>query len=226
MESIDQEFRLLKENYARMAEEEIAALADEAYDLTEIAREALQAEISERGLDLQLKIAPVPAPSPEPCKTLDIDDSELISFGWAMNAEKLKKAKEKLTAVGTACFIGPDNVMEPEDYKGGFADGVNVKIRDVDWQRTLARLAHLERDSGKETQEEPEEEQDSRIVCPHCNSEEIVFEGRDWKDSTDPPPTAKFNWSCSACGYQWKDDGIEQEAPAGQKDDLPESPLH
>jgi len=120
--------------------------------------------------------------------------------------------------VGTACFFGPDNVIEPEDYKGSFADGVNVRIRSVDRQRTLARLTHLakEKKDEQESPAEQEEEQDYTALCPHCNSAEIVFEGRDWKDPTDPPPAAKYNWSCCACGYHWKDDGIEQQAPAGQ----------
>ena len=49
MESVDQQFRQLKENYERMTEGELCALAEKAYDLTEIAREALQAVIAERG---------------------------------------------------------------------------------------------------------------------------------------------------------------------------------
>ena len=50
MESVDQQLWQLKENYARMTEGELGALAEDAYDLTTIAREALQAVISERGI--------------------------------------------------------------------------------------------------------------------------------------------------------------------------------
>src|ERR1700733_6612170 len=144
MESVDQQFRLAKEHYAGMTEGEIGALADVAYNLTEISREALAAVISERGMDLQLKTVP-PAPSQVrgPCDTPDIDDSELVSYGWAMDEEELKRLKAWLTRVGTACFIGPDNVLEPEDYKGSFADGVNVKIRNVDWRHTLFTLQKI-----------------------------------------------------------------------------------
>src|SRR5258706_14699336 len=102
MKSVDQEFRLLKKSYACMTEDEIGALAGEANDLTEIAREALAAVISERGLDVQLKNVPAPAPSPEPCEMPDIDDSGLVSFCWAMDAEQLKRIKDDLTTEGTA----------------------------------------------------------------------------------------------------------------------------
>src|SRR5215469_12101853 len=132
MESLDRQFRLAKEHYAGMTEGEIGALADEAYDLTEIAREALAAVISERGLDLKLRTVPVTVlatPSLGPCDRLDIDDSELVSYGWAIDEEGLKYMKAWLTTVGTPCFIGPDKVLEPKDYKGSFANGVNVRIR-------------------------------------------------------------------------------------------------
>ncbi len=38
MESVDQQWQQLKENYAHMTEDELAALAEGAYDLTEVAR--------------------------------------------------------------------------------------------------------------------------------------------------------------------------------------------
>jgi hypothetical protein len=211
MEPADYQFRLAKEHYAGMTEGEIGALANEAYNLTEIGREALAAVISERGLDLKLKT--VPAPALGPCDRLDIDDSELVSWGWAMNEEELKNIKAWLTTVGTACFIGPDKVLEPEDYKGSFVDGVNVKIRSVDRRRTLTRFAILEKKAAllrEKTGEQPddEDEQGYEIRCPQCNSAEVVFEERDCKDSINPPPTAKYKWSCCACNNQWQDDGV------------------
>jgi DNA-directed RNA polymerase subunit M/transcription elongation factor TFIIS len=224
MESVDQQFRLAKEHYAGMTDGEIGALADDAYNLTEVGREALAAVISERGMGLQLKTGP-PAPSQVrgPCDTPDIEDSELVSYGWAMDAEGLKRLKGWLTWVGTACFIGPDNVLEPEDHKGSFANGVNVKIRSVDRQHTLFTLQKIGGPAWpspivtlKNTAEEPdnEEEPDNNegqsveIRCPQCNSVEVIFEGRDCKDSTNPPPTAKYNWSCCACGNLWQNDGV------------------
>ena len=50
MESVDQQVRQLKENYEHMTEGELCAVAENAYDLTEIAREALQAVVSEKVL--------------------------------------------------------------------------------------------------------------------------------------------------------------------------------
>ncbi len=45
---LHEQWQRLRENYAQMTEDELALIANKAYDLTTIAQEALQAEISER----------------------------------------------------------------------------------------------------------------------------------------------------------------------------------
>jgi len=139
-----EEERRLREQYAQMNEDELQAVADYGYELTEIARTTLQSEISQRGLNVKLRDAPPAAPAAE---TLDESDDLLDS---------------------------PQ--PEPEDT------------------------------------EEPEEEEDYVAVCPKCHSSEIVFQGRDAEPATGSTNESKFNWSCDACGHQWKDDGIEEEA--------------
>ena len=54
MESVDQQFLRQKENYEHMTEGELYALAEKAYDLSEIAREALQAVIMAYANDFML----------------------------------------------------------------------------------------------------------------------------------------------------------------------------
>lgn len=63
MESIDPEVvrRQLQENYEQMTEDELSVVAEDAYDLTDPARETLQAEIARRGLNIELKTPPLPA---------------------------------------------------------------------------------------------------------------------------------------------------------------------
>ncbi len=58
MESVEQQWQQLKERYSQMTEDELVVLAQEASDLTEVAQEALQAVIAERGLDIHLKMEP------------------------------------------------------------------------------------------------------------------------------------------------------------------------
>jgi hypothetical protein len=214
MESVDQQLRQQKENYEHMTEGELCALAEEAYDLTEIAREALQAVLSERGIAVRLKLEP-PAPlRAEPPE----DDEGLINFRWHWNAENARLTMGALSAAGIPSFLGPDNVMHLEEFRGRFNGPVSLKIRDVDRNRALIALSRAAAagwwDNDKE--EEPEEEKDYAILCPKCRSAKVVLEGRDTDDLAKSPPRDKLQWSCDACGHQWEDEGIVQEVAGGQ----------
>ena len=50
---------------------------------------------------------------------------------------------------------------------------------------------------------------------PELPLAQVVLEGRD-SELAEPPPMAKFQWSCDACGHQWVDEGIFQVAAGGQ----------
>ena len=208
MDSVDQQLRQQKENYEHMTEGELCALAEDAYDLTEIAREALQAVLSERGIAVRLKLEP-PAPlRAEPPE----DDEGLISFSWPDNVEVAWRSMKVLTAAGIPSFLGPDNVMHLEEFRGRFDGPVSLKVRNVDRNRALVAVARADDDNEEK---DIEEEKDYAILCPKCRSAQVVMEGRD-SELSEPPPTAKFQWRCDACDYQWVDDGIAQEAAGGQ----------
>ena len=57
MKSIEpsEQWRSLKETYSSMSEDELQAMAHDACDLTDIAKQVLRSEISGRGLSIQLK---------------------------------------------------------------------------------------------------------------------------------------------------------------------------
>jgi DNA-directed RNA polymerase subunit M/transcription elongation factor TFIIS len=214
MESVDRKSQWLKENYAHMTEDELCAVAKDAYDLTEIAREALQAVITERGFTVRLNLER-PALSP-------VDDDEgLINFKWPDNVEHAWRWMQILTAAGIRSFLGPDNVMHLEEFQGKFDGPVSLKVRDVDQDRAYAAVARAweradqARTKGDGNKEEPEEEKAYAILCPKCHSTQVVLQGRE-PELKDPHFTAKFQWSCDACGHQWVDEGITQEAAGGQ----------
>jgi DNA-directed RNA polymerase subunit M/transcription elongation factor TFIIS len=215
MESLDQQLQRLKENYTRMTEDELCAVAKNAYDLTDIAREALQAVITERGFTVRLKLepsAPLPGEPPE-------DDEGLINFQWPDNADHAWRWMKCLTAAGIPSFLGPDNVMHLEEFQGKFDGPVSLKIRGVDRERAydaVARARARARADDDNEKKDPEDNKDYAILCPNCHSMEVVLEGRDSK-LAEPPPTANFFWHCDACGHRWSDEGIEQEVPPGKE---------
>jgi hypothetical protein len=166
MESADQKFRQQKENYEHMSEGELCALAEDAYDLTEIAREALQAVISEKGITVLLRLEP-PAPRrPEPPAPRRAeppeDDEGLISFQWPDNADHAWRWMKCLTAAGIPSFLGPDNVTHLEEFRGKFDGPVSLKIRDVDRNRAydaVLRARAKARDDNEK--KEPEDKKDN-----------------------------------------------------------------
>ncbi|HEV8490826.1 MAG TPA: hypothetical protein VGR76_01095 [Candidatus Angelobacter sp.] len=149
MKSVEQQWQQLKERYAQMGEDELATLAQDAGDLTEVAQEALKAVIAERGLDIQLKIGP-----PEQLRGRPPEDEELVILGWAENARQAARVMEALTAAGISSFL-------------------NVEVLESELKRAHAVLAKAFED------EDTEEQEDYAVLCPKCRSGAVVLEERD-----------------------------------------------
>jgi hypothetical protein len=149
MESVDQQWQQLKERYAQMTEDELAALAESAGDLTEVAQEALKAVIAERGLDIQLKMEP-----PAPLRGDPPEVEALVILGWAENAEQAGRTMKTLAAAGIPSFL-------------------SLEVRASDVKRAQAALDAAADDDDQE------EEKDFAILCPKCRSAKVVMEGRD-----------------------------------------------
>jgi hypothetical protein len=211
MESVDQEFRLAKEHYAGMMEGEIGALAAEAYNLTEIGREALAAVIAEKGFKMQLAEAPPPE---EPKGVGDCEEKlDLATVCQVKSEAAAKRAKGLLDLNRIASCLGPDDIADLENFKGNFDGGVDLKVFYED-----ARLASdalykyapdlMEWDDDVPEDDVPDEDElDYAVTCPKCQSEDIIL------DEADPPPAdgkilEKYRWTCGTCGHQWQDQGF------------------
>ncbi|HEY2914192.1 MAG TPA: hypothetical protein VGK21_12590 [Candidatus Angelobacter sp.] len=149
MKSVEQQWQELKERYAQMTEGELAALAEDGSDLTEVAQEALQAVIAERGLDIRLKMEP-----PAPLRDNPPEAEEIVTLGWPQNAEEAGRAMEALTAAGISSFL-----------KLGVLEG--------DLKRARAAV------EGAFEDVDDEEDKDYAVLCPKCRSGEVVLEERD-----------------------------------------------
>jgi DNA-directed RNA polymerase subunit M/transcription elongation factor TFIIS len=205
MDSIDpvEEWRRLKELYAHLTDEELQAAADEGYELTEVAKQVLQAEVLGRGLNIQLRDAPPPELDHG---TTDFDpaDLDLVVAQRVWDITEARQVKAILDDVGIPSYLGPDNLEDVEAFKSTFENGVDLKVRNVDNQFALRSLARSLPETPDASEYIP--------VCPKCHSAEIVFQSLDAALNPSSAFDAKFNWTCDACGYQWRDDGIETEA--------------
>jgi len=208
MEMVDrvEEWQRLQASYSSKTDEELQALADESYELTELAQQALKSEIARRGLPFKLKELPKPPGlNPEP-GDLDPSERELVVVRQVWDLTEARQVKGILDDAGIPSFLGPDNLDNVEAFpsSSSFVNGIDLKVRYVDHQRALYVLS-------QSLPPEPQERSEYVPVCPKCNSREIVFQSLDEEKDSDSSPDAKFNWKCEACGHQWKDDGIEKE---------------
>jgi len=219
MESIEQ----LKATYAGMTEDELAAAASDACDLTETARQVLRAVISSRGLNIEVKNAPSAPSVPEP----DIDDEQdgdslLVVVGAPRSRNDAAKMQAVLNASGIRSCLGPDNAENVESFHGTFDKSVALKVYlpfAGNASLLIERLRNrnppeLENDVWYGDDEAEDGDAQYAIRCPNCHSEEIVFDSRESDghvvDLETARQDAKYDWHCDACGYQWQDDGIEK----------------
>lgn len=211
MKSLDQneQWQQLTDTYHHMTEEELCGVAADAFDLVPIAREALQSVIAERGLKIQLAEAP-PPPVPELSRyEEDADDPyRLVSVRTVRSESEARQLKALLDANFIGSCLGPENIVDLEDFKAGFDGGVDLKVHAQNGPRASDVLALYAPE--KEEEEDPDEDAEYAVMCPKCHSQEIFLRD-DGPVADGAPADVKFKWQCDACGHQWEDEGISEK---------------
>ena len=105
METIDraEEWRRLKELYLEKSDEELELVAHDAYELTDVARQALEAEIARRGLKLEMRKVPEPELEMRGNFIPDPSELNLVSVQQVFDREeamRLKVDRLSSTALG------------------------------------------------------------------------------------------------------------------------------
>ena len=207
------EWNRLEELYRQLSDDELEAVADDGYELTDLARQALQAEISQRHLDIKLREAPSVAEDGEPRGNVDPAELDLVVLTPVWDLPEALHIKQVLDDAGIPAYLGPDNVDNAKAFPATFEGGAEMKVREIDQQRALAALAHADSpDSGFPKDEDAEDNPAYAPSCPRCHSREIVFLSLDAALPGKPASQSRYNWHCDACGLRWQDDGVEPEA--------------
>jgi DNA-directed RNA polymerase subunit M/transcription elongation factor TFIIS len=199
----------LSERYRSLTDDELLAIADDSSDLTELAQQALAAEISQRKLKLSPKEA---APPPlEPSSDNDVedpyaDDRKLVQIATVWSLRDASQLQMLLDDAGIPFFIGDEKTTRAENVSSNFRDGVPVAVMQVGTSLAQKALQHYEPADEPFTQDQSGGE-DLTVHCPHCHSEDVIFEHL--AGSADSKDRQKFDWTCASCGYQWEDDGLE-----------------
>jgi len=211
MKSLDQQeqWHQLTDTYRQMNAEELGRVAADAFDLIPIAREALQSVISERGLKIQFAEAPPPAPAPEPSHFQDDTDDpyRLVCVRKVQSESEARQLKTLLDANFISSCLGPENIVDLEDFKAGFDGGVELKVHAQNSRRAFDVLDMF---APEEQEEDPDEGKEYAMLCPKCHSQEIFLRD-DGPEAEGAAAKERFKWQCDACGHQWEDEGIEEK---------------
>ena len=254
MENTNQaeEYRRLEELYADMSDAQVEEMSGQMEDLTEIAQQALRAEIPKRGLgqDQQTQedsreAARQAVLAERAERNLDAGDQDpgndaadtaesrtlsgILNFGAAdplrsgvdptafdligiwnvADATQARQFMSLLDAAGVKAYLGADNVERAEDYRGSYEDGVEIKV--MKFQAKFA-AGILRLRAPPDVEGARSDDAEYAVFCPSCSSPDVIFQGLDADPGKEPAPDTKYNWTCAACGHQWKDEGFEKIA--------------
>jgi len=207
----------LRESYAGMDEDELVAIAADGYDLTDVAKRVLRAEISRRGLNIELQTAAAKSDDKAE-EDGSTDQLEVVAVVW--NPDEARKLQKILSDASIASYLGHDNVETVDSFHGSFDHGVDLKV-DVDNEKTALMLIEDTPESGRAESEdaksdgnaEDDEKDDAAqfvVRCPKCHSEGVVLDRRESEPGVETEFDQKYDWHCDDCGYQWQDEGVEE----------------
>ncbi len=199
----EEERKRLAKHYASMTEGELEQFALDAFELTDVAREALRSEIARRALKLPLEEA-TPAAASEWRKPVklrqfrDLPDAQL--------------AKTILDTAAIPCFLADENTVRMDWFWSNAIGGIKLWVNEEDAE---AAAALLDAEIRKEfTVEGVGEYQQPR--CPKCQSLDISFADLDKRTTyagffvSLPIPWKRSRWKCNSCGNEWQDSGDEE----------------
>ena len=144
----DEERRRLEQFYAGKSDGELAEVAEEASDLTEVARETLRAELTKRGL----YVGEVERPESD----AEAEFRELVEIRRYWNLLDGELAKGLLESAGIEAFLFDDNMLRMDWFNANAIGGVKLRVDATNVAEANRVLEEEERASANATVEETE----------------------------------------------------------------------
>jgi len=206
------EFLRLSEHYRRLTDEELLTLARRPCALTNDAQQVLRSEMSARRLQLPPEEPPrddrptLIAPNPD---SLYAEERELVTICTVWSLRDALQLQALFDTAGIPFYIGEKKATRVEPGTLNFAEGIPVGVMRIGypWAREVMQRYEPADEPPGFREEMPE----APVTCPNCHATDVIFERGTPEDSTREQYTAKFEWTCAACGHQWVDDGVAKE---------------
>jgi hypothetical protein len=192
--------------YSGMSDEELEKMAESGFELSEIARQALEAEIGRRGLNVTL----APPPGIDVCELND-----LVTVRKFVYLPEALLAKGSLESAGIRSYLFDDNMINMNWFYSNALGGIKLKVQpeDVDAANEILNqpIPETIEIEGIGEYEQPR--------CPKCQSLDVSYRELDKFASYGsayvgvPIPVHNKAWTCHACHHEWEDAGLAEGKP-------------
>src|SRR5579872_1908 len=229
----EEERRRLTEFYAGQMDGELEKVAKQAYELTDVAIEALRAELAKRGLTPRFveqppvppankkeEILPKPGDPPPPVppnEEISADEGELELRNMVM-VRRFRDLPEALLAKGCLdsaaieSVMVNDNLVRLDWFWSNLMGGVQLI---VDPENAEAANEILNQPIPEDFDVEGVGEY-QQPHCPNCHSLDVSFKELNrpisymtmWLNV--PIPIYRRAWRCHSCNVEWEDDGLPE----------------
>jgi hypothetical protein len=205
----EQERERLARQYSGMTPEELERVAAEAVSLTDVAREALKAEIVSRGLAITLS---------ESTGVDVVEERDLVMIRRFQSLTEALLAKGSLDSSGIESFLTDDNMVRMDWFISNLLGGIKLLVNREDAESAAAILdeptPELLDVEGVGEYHQPR--------CPECQSLDVNFEQLNRKVAYTtawigiPIPLHTTAWTCQSCGHRWQDRDPAEPEPSKQ----------
>ena len=141
-QNIGRERQRLTEVYAGMEDGELEKLASEAATLSDVAREALRAELSKRKIHVALQITA----SAE--RQQEDEHPALVTIRKFLDIKEAQLARSLLESAGIPCFLADENTIRMNWLWSNALDGVKLWVRENDAAAAEEILDHAEHEES------------------------------------------------------------------------------
>jgi DNA-directed RNA polymerase subunit M/transcription elongation factor TFIIS len=190
--------------YSGMSDEELERVAATGYELSEIAHQALGAEISRRRLSVAIAESP----------GIDVYEfNETVTLRKFRDLPEALLAKGSLESAGIEAYLVDDNMIRMDWFYSNLLGGIKLKVRtqDVDaaseiLSQPIPEAIEVE---GVGSYLQPK--------CPECQSLDVSYRQLNKLVSYGtlylgvPIPLQTKAWTCQACQYEWEEQGGEAQ---------------
>ncbi|HYU46121.1 MAG TPA: DUF2007 domain-containing protein [Terriglobales bacterium] len=198
MTTPEQERLRLAGVYSGMSDEELAQIAESADELSDAAREVLQAETGRRG-----QIA-----TPGPVPGVDVVElNDMVTLRQFRDLPEALLAKGGLESGGIESQLVDDNMIRMNWFISNLLGGIKLKVHAEDVEAANEILNQ----PIPETIEIEGVGSYAQPKCPRCQSLDVSFRELNKLFSYGsayvgvPIPVYHNAWACHACGNEWED---------------------